>query len=136
MTGDGHMPGKIVGASLPTILLVASDPTLLKLLKMALQLEFACDILAFESGRCALETARHVRADLVVMHFYLLHLDALELVDRLHSMKGSECVPTLLTHVPLAYGNAAQRPYLTVLTLPFGLEAFYAAVHTCLLDRT
>lgn len=136
MTGYGHMPGKIVGARLPTILLVASDPTQLKLLKMALHLEVTCDILAFESGRSALETARHVRPDLVVMHFHLLDLDALELADRLHSMKGWERVPLLLTHVPFASGYMAQRPYLTVLTLPFGLEAFYAAVHTCLLDRT
>jgi DNA-binding NtrC family response regulator len=132
MTVNECASGKTVGAGLPTILAVASDLTQLKLLKMALQLEVDCEVLAFERARSALETARHVRPDLVVIHFHLIDLDALELADQLHSMKGVESVPMLLTHVPFAPGNTVLRPYLTILTQPFKLEAFYAAVQMCL----
>ena len=135
MSENKRAPAKTAEAGLPTILVVASDQTQLKLLKMALQLEFACEVLAFESWRSVLETAKHVIPALVIIHFYLFDLHALELADRLHTMQGCESVPILLTHMPFAFWNMALRSYLTVLTLPFQFEAFYAAVHTCL-DRT
>jgi DNA-binding NtrC family response regulator len=134
MSENERAPAKTAEAGLPTILVVASDLTLLKLVKMALQLEFACEVLSFERGRSALETARHVIPALVIIHFYLFDLYALELADRLHTMQGFESVPILLTHLPWAFWNVALRSYLTVLTLPFQLETFYAAVQTCL-DR-
>lgn len=134
MSENEGVPAKTAEAGLPTILVVASDQTLLKLVKMALQLEFPCEVLSFERGRNALETARHVIPALVIIHFYLLDLHALELADRLHTMPGCESVPILLTHLPWAFWNVALRSYLTVLTLPFQLETFYAAVQTCL-DR-
>ena len=133
--GNGRTPGQTDGADPLTILLVVPDVTLLKLMEMALKLEFACEILAFTAAKSALETAKSVRPDLVIIHAHLLDLDALELADRLHDMKGFESVPMLLTHLTFAFWNTALRSYLFILNMPFVLEEFYAAVYKCL-NRT
>ena len=135
MMGNGRTPGQIDGADPLTILLVVPDVTLLKLMEMALKLEFACEILAFTAAKSALETAKSVRPDLVIIHAHLLDLDALELADRLHHMKGCESVPMLLTHLTFAFWDTALRSYLFILNMPFVLEEFYAAVYKCL-NRT
>ena len=135
MMGNGRTPGQTDGADPLTILVVASDVTLLKLMEMALKLEFACEVLAFTAAKSALETAKSVRPDLVIIHAHLLDLDALELADRLHHMKGFESVPMLLTHLTFAFWDTALRSYLFILNMPFVLEEFYAAVYKCL-NRT
>jgi DNA-binding NtrC family response regulator len=135
MMSNDCTPGHTDGADHLTILLVASDVTLLKLMEMALKLEFACTILAFTAAKSALEAAKTVMPDLVVIHFDLLDLDALELADRLHDIKGFESVPMLLTYMPFAFWNMALRSYLFILNMPFVWEEFYAAVYTCL-NRT
>ena len=134
MAGNERISGKREGEDLPTILVIAPHATLLKLLEMALKLEFACEVLAFVGARGALETAKTVRPDLVIIHAHLLDLDALELADRLHDMQGFASVPMLLTHTPADSWHKGQRSHLIVLTMPFVLEDFYAAAHICL-DR-
>ena len=132
MAENEHPCGKSEGEDVPTILVIAPQVTLLKLLAMSLQLEFACKVLAFVSGKSALETAKTVTPDLVIIHAHLLDPDAFELADRLHDMQGLASVPLLLTHVPVDCWRKAQRSYLMVLPLPFVLEEFYAVAHTCL----
>ena len=134
MAWNERIHGKREGEDLPIILVIAPQVTLLKLLEMALKLEFACDVLAFVSARGALETAKTVRPALVIIHAHLHDLDALELADRLHNMQGFESVPMLLTHAPVDFWHKSQRSHLIVLTMPFVLEDFYAAAHICL-DR-
>lgn len=135
MAQNERMSGKREGEDLPIILVIAPQVTLLKLLEMALKLEFACDVLAFVSARGALETAKTVRPALVIIHAHLHDLDALELADRLHCMQGFASVPMLLTHTPADSWHKSQRSNPIVITMPFVLEDFYAAAHVCL-DRT
>jgi PleD family two-component response regulator len=130
--GNGRTPGSTAGADPLTILLVASDLTLLKLLEMALKLEFACTILSFTAAKNLLETAKTVTPDLVIIHFHLPDLNALELADRLHDIKGFENVPMILTCMPFAFWDIALRSYLFILSMPFVMEEFYAAVYKCL----
>ena len=132
MAWNERIPGKREGEDLPIILVIAPQVTLLKLLVMSLQLEFACEVLAFVGARAALETAKTVRPALVIIHAHLHDLDALELADRLHDMQGFASVPMLLTHTPADFWHKGQRSHLIVLTMPFVLEDFYAAAHICL----
>jgi response regulator RpfG family c-di-GMP phosphodiesterase len=134
MAGYEHLSGKREREDLPTVLVIAPHVTLLKLLEMMLKLEFTCEVLAFVSARVALETAKTVRADLVIIHAHLLDLDALELADRLRHMKGFESIPMLLTHAPIDFWHQSQSSHLIVLPMPFALEDFYAAAHISL-DR-
>jgi DNA-binding NtrC family response regulator len=109
-------------------MVVATDPAILKLLSMALKLEYECEILTFTSEGRLLETAKYSKPDLVIIYSQLLGLSALELADRLHSIKGFENVPTILTHAPVASWSQNQHSHLIVLSMPFTLEELYAAV--------
>ena len=111
-------------------MVVATDLTILKLLGMALKIEYECEVLTFISERSLLETAKHSKPDLVIVYSQLLGLSALELADRLHGIKGLETVPILLTHAPVA--SWSQGPHLSILSVPFRVEEFYTAVNKSL----
>jgi DNA-binding NtrC family response regulator len=128
VASNEHVPGELPRASHPTIMVVATDPTILKLLAMALKLEYECEVLTFTSERSLLETAKHSKPDLMIIYSQLLGLSALELADRLHSIKGFENVPTILTHAPVASWGQRQHSHLIVLSMPFMLEELYAGV--------
>ena len=126
------MPVRTDQRTVPTILVVASDGKMLKLLNMALSIEFTCNVFSLTSGRGAAETAKHVRPDLVIVDVYLLDSNALELADRLHAIKELESVPTLLVNTPEAWGNISQRTHTFFMSVPFVLANFYAAVNSSL----
>ena len=50
MTEQEHMPGSTEQAARPQVLVVAGDPQLRKWLRMALSLEFACEIHTADSA--------------------------------------------------------------------------------------
>jgi response regulator RpfG family c-di-GMP phosphodiesterase len=124
-------PGKTDGASTRTVLLVAVDVSVLKMLEMALKVEYECEVLPFRNGSSALEAIKGVRPDLMVIHSLLLSQSAHDLADQLHRIEGLERVPTILTHVPTASQSESQGRHLIVLGLPFNLQDFYAAVNSC-----
>jgi PleD family two-component response regulator len=132
MTEKESVPGKPEDASLPMILLVATDASVLKMLQMALKIEYLCKVLPFSNGRSALEAVKSVRPDLIVIHSLLLGLNALELAAQLHSIEGRANVPVLLTHAPVASYSDGQEPHLIVLGQPFVLDDLYSAINTCL----
>lgn len=80
------------------MMVVANDLTLLKLVAMALSLEWSCDVLPFASGRSAQETAKTIIPDLVILDEQLVDPPARELTDRLHSLPGLQRVPTLIVN--------------------------------------
>jgi PleD family two-component response regulator len=135
MAGDEIMPPRTDQAAIPTILVVAHDPMLLKLLEKALKLELACQVLAMTRGSSAVEIAKSVRPDLVIIDAHLLDCNALELPDQLHAIKEMESVPTLLLNAPGASGSEIPGDHTSLLGMPFVLVEFYAAVHHSL-DRT
>ena len=123
---------KIDDASLAMIVVVATDASMLKMLEMALKVEYPCEVFPFISGRSALKAVNHIKPDLVIIHSQLLEMNALTLVDHLHSLEGLESVPTILTHTPLVSESESQGPYLIALGMPFALEDLYASVNICL----
>ena len=118
--------------ALPTILVVASDLKMLKLLEMALSTEFECEVLSISSARSAAETAKRVRPDLVIIDAQLLDGDAPNLAERLHAIQELASVPALLINTPTAWQSTPQNIHTTFLQAPFVLIDFYAAVNKCL----
>jgi response regulator RpfG family c-di-GMP phosphodiesterase len=125
------VPGETDSVSTRTVLLVAADMSVLKMLEMALKVEYECEVLPFSNGRSALEATKDARPDLMVIHSLLLSLSALDLANQLHSIEGLERVPTILTHAPNASRSESRGQHLIVLGLPFVLQDFYAAVNRC-----
>jgi DNA-binding response OmpR family regulator len=116
----------------PTMLVVARDPKMLKLLKMALITEFECDVLSVTSGRNVVETATLFAPDLVIIDAHLLDGTALGLSEPLHAVPELERVPIILLNVLHIPESVSQRDHVIVLYGPFVLVDVYAAVHRCL----
>jgi PleD family two-component response regulator len=134
MAEHERMPLKRDQAAIPTILVVANDPTLIKLLEKALKLELECEVLFVTAGRSALQTAKSVTPDLLIIDSHLLDFNALELSAQLHSVKKLESVPTILINSLAASWSERQRNHTIFLRMPFVLVDFYAAVNKSL-DR-
>jgi len=132
MAGHEGLPPGINQVEIPTILLVAHDPVLLKLLDKALKLELECEVLTMTRGSSAVETAKSVKPVLVIIDAHLLDCNALELPDQLHAIKELESVPTILLNAPVASWNNFPGDHTISLSMPFVLVDFYAAVHHAL----
>ena len=109
-----------------TIVVVTPDPTLLKLVDMALQLELNCKVLGFTSARNAKVTIQSIPPDLVIFYEQFFDGHAHNLVNQLQSIQ----VPTLFLNAQ----ETAQNPHDHTISLdpPWKVEAFYAAVHRLL----
>ncbi len=132
MTGNEIMPVRTDQAAIPTILMVAYDPMLLRLMEKALKLELACQVLSMTRGSSAVEIAKIVKPDLVIIDAHLLDGNALELPVHLHAVKELESVPTILLNAPVASWSEFPRDHTISLSMPFVLVDFYAAVHNSL----
>jgi PleD family two-component response regulator len=129
------MPMRTNQAAIPTILVVAYDPMLLKLLEKSLKLELECQVLSMTRGSSAVEITKSVKPDLVIIDAHLLDCNALELPERLHAIQGLERVATLLINAPVGSESEFSGDHTSSLGMPFVLVEFYAAVHHSL-DRT
>ena len=132
MADKNHMPFRADQRAFPTILVVASDLKMLKLLEMALSAELECEVLSITRGRSAVGTAQRVAPDLVIIDAHLLDGNALELSDQLHSIKELESVPSLLVNIPGAWWSFPQSDHTIFLRAPFVLVDFYTAVNKSL----
>jgi response regulator RpfG family c-di-GMP phosphodiesterase len=112
----------------PTIMVVANDLKLLKLLDMALKIELACEVLSFVSSRSVEETALHIIPNLLILDGQLSDCDAYELSSRLHHMRGLEYVPTLLINVVTLCQSEVQMYPILVIGKSWKIEALYTAV--------
>ncbi len=130
MAGNEHSSRQTEQASIPTVMVVANDLKLLKLLDMALKLELSCEVLAFASGKSAQESAKRVKPDLFIIDEQLLDLQAHELADELHTFPGLEQVPTLILNA--ATVSLSESYPLILLRMRWKIEELYAAVYQLL----
>ena len=121
MVENEFMPLRADKAANSTILVVASDPKFLKVLEMALKLEFECEVLPVTRGKSAVKTSEHVKPDLFIIDYHLLDFNALELSRQLHSIKKLESVPTVLLNSPVTSWSEHQGYDTIFLSMPFAL---------------
>jgi response regulator RpfG family c-di-GMP phosphodiesterase len=127
MAGNDTTPSYPEQSMRLTIMVVANDLTLLKLLDMALTLELACDVLPFASGRSAQETAKGIAPDLVILDELLVDPPAWKLTEQLHSIPGLERVPLLIINAATAMLSESQSYPLIVLRMRWNMQELYAA---------
>jgi response regulator RpfG family c-di-GMP phosphodiesterase len=132
MTGNQHTPEPAEQAIPPTMLVVASDPKLLKLLHMALSLEFGCSVRTVKSARSAQEAAQRSRPALLILDEEFLNDRTADPDARLHRIAGLEQLPTLfLNATDLSQLN--RQGYPTRFLAPsWKVEALYAVVRELL----
>jgi DNA-binding NtrC family response regulator len=132
MAGNEYMPMRTVQIASPTILVVAYDPKFLKVLDMALKLEYECVVLSVTGGRSAVETAVRVKPDLFILDYHLLDLGAQVLSYRLHRITELESIPTILLNSPVPSWSEHQEYHTIFLSMPFALAELYTAVNESL----
>ncbi len=118
--------------ALPTMLVVASNPTVLKLLTMALSLELACEVITVDNPRKAEESARRLKPSLLILDEEIINAKAHELSDHLHRIAGLEQLPTLFINAEVLPQIESMCYPTSFLTWSWKLEAFYAAVRALL----
>ena len=118
--------------ALPTMLVVASDPKVLKLLTMALSLELACEVFTIDNPRKAEESARRLRPSLLILDEEIINAKAHELSERLHRIAGLEQLPTLFINAEVLQQSERKCYPTRFLTWSWKLEALYAAVRALL----
>lgn len=119
----------------PTMLVVASDPMLVKLLTMALTLELACEVVTVDHARKAEEAAKHFSPALLILDEGFFQDRALDLSDHLHRIDGLEQLPTLFLNGVVLHDSENKCYPTYFLGWSWKVEAFYNAVRT-LLDST
>ena len=132
MTEKEHTPGLTEQAAGPTILVVASDPKLRKLLGMALSLELSCPVHMVDNARKADEVATRLTPALMIVDEQLFTANAHDLSARLHRIAGLEQMPTLFLNVPDLSQNGHQGYPTRFLEPSWKLEDLYAAVQALL----
>lgn len=132
MTAKERIPGETENASHPTILVVADDASVLKMLKMALEVECECKVLALSSGKGVLEATKRIMPTLIVIYSHLFDLNELKFTDQLHAIEGLASLPIILIHTSIVSSNENHKPYLIKLETPFRLEELYTAVNHCI----
>ncbi|MBA2679984.1 MAG: hypothetical protein H0U76_16510 [Ktedonobacteraceae bacterium] len=113
----------------PTIIVVANDLKLLKLLSLALKIEFACEVLSFISARSVEETIMYVRPDLLILDEHMVDCNARTFAARMHSIPGIEGVPTLFINGNISYQSESQEYVIRSLGSSWNIEVLYAAVY-------
>jgi len=127
-------PQEMPAAFHATIIVVATDRSLITLLKMALTVHYSCNVIALNTANGVVTTMKLLKLlkpNCVVLNLQPFDQQALTLVDHLHALKGFERIPILLTHSLVDFNSVHHKPHLILLREPFTLEAFYTAVNTC-----
>jgi CheY-like chemotaxis protein len=120
-------------AATSTILVVINDLKFNEFLVEVLKIKFACEVLSVTTGRSAVEMVKSVKPDLVIIDYQLPDLDALELSDRLHGLKGLASVPTIIINLHMTSWSERQSGHIIYLRRPFQLHDIYAVVKQALI---
>src|SRR5579859_5572117 len=132
MVGNAQVTRHTDQTSLHTIMVVANDLKLLKLLDLALSLELTCEVLTVDSGKSAVMAVRRIKPDLLILDDYVLDSKAHDLSTQLHSITGLEQVPTLLINADFTSQSESQSYPTHFLSTSWKIETLYAVVHELL----
>jgi response regulator RpfG family c-di-GMP phosphodiesterase len=132
MARNEHAPEAAQPASPLTVLLVADDPHVLTLLRMALALEFGCSVLTAQSAWSVQEVAQRSRPALLILDETLLKEQIHAVAARLHRIAGLEQLPTLVINAVGPFNDEREGYPVRFLEPSWKVAALYAAVRTLL----
>jgi DNA-binding response OmpR family regulator len=114
MTGEHDQLFEYIPAPIKTILLVEDDTTIAELLVQMITQETHYQVFAVPDGPQALDLAKNIKPQLLILDYWLPTIRGIELYDRLHNTEGLERVPTIMLSVqaPLREINQRQIMYM------------------------
>ena len=122
-----------IQAPIKTILLVEDDTTIAELLVQMISQETHYQVFAVPDGPPALDLAKNIKPELLILDYRLPTIHGIELHDRLHDIEGLEQVPTIMlsVHAPLREMNQRQIIYIRK---PFDMFKLLETIDTVLHD--
>ena len=111
-----------------SIMVISADPTQLKLLSMALQLEWRCEVRSMESVQQAEQRIEELPCDLVILEALLLDQAPLQIAQRLRQVSRRSKLPLLVLNADVA----SQSEQLLCLTRSWKMSALYDAIRQLL----
>ena len=105
-----------------TILIVEDDVNIGKFLVEVIQLETPYQFVLTTDGLEALQIAEKIKPRLLILNYYLPHMNGIELYDRLHAIKELEDVPAIMVSAILPEQEVKQRSIIGF-KKPFDLGA-------------
>jgi len=114
MPDDQDQHFENIQASIKTILLVKDDTTIAELLVQMISQETHYQVFAVPDGPPALDLAKNIKPELLILDYRLPTIHGIELHDRLHDIEGLEQVPTIMlsVHAPQREMNQRQIKYI------------------------
>lgn len=125
---DPTPPHQEKGATPFTVMVISPDPTQLKLLSMALQLEWNCEVFNCESIQHAEQRLKTLALDLVILDALVLENATLQIAERLRQKSGRSALPLLVLNAAVA----SQSEHLLSLTRSWNMAALYEAIRQLL----
>jgi DNA-binding response OmpR family regulator len=110
------------------VMVISPDPIQYKLLSMALQLEWSCEIFSCEHAQRAEERIQTQAPDLVLLDVLLMEHAALPIVERLRQCSGRSELPVLVLNAEVA----SQSEHLLCLTRSWKMPDLYDAIRQLL----
>ena len=116
--------------SAKTILVVEDDEAICEVIALLLATATGYHYYLEKDASQAVDFARRIKPDLLIVNYRLAHMNGLELYDLLHATPGLEDVPALLmTAAKLeTLRPEIEQRQISALEKPFDLDAFLGAV--------
>lgn len=111
-----------------SVLIISPDPIQLKMLSMALQLEWNCEVFSCESIQQAERRITTLTPDLVILEALSLESAALPLAEKLRQPSGGSELPVLVLNAAIA----SQSEHLLCLTRSWKMPTLYDAIRQLL----
>lgn len=104
-----------------TVLLVEDDAAIAELLIQIIVQETPYHVLAVPDGQQALDMAKNIRPNLLLLDYWLPTIHGIELYDRLSSITGMEHIPTIMLSVNPPMQEIKKRE-ITCIKKPFNVD--------------
>jgi DNA-binding response OmpR family regulator len=115
--------------SIKTILIVESDAGISDFLALAIAQETPYQALLVNDSLCALEVTRAFVPDLLLLDYYLPHMNGIELYDRLQVREEFQNIPTILMSTNISrQQQELEKRTITGLGQPVELDDLLATI--------
>jgi DNA-binding response OmpR family regulator len=127
MAGEHDQPFENIQDPNKTILLVEDDTTIAELLVQMVTQETHYKVFAVPDGLQALDLAKNIKPQLLILDYWLPTIRGIELYNRLHNTEGLERVPTIMLSVQAPLREINQR-HITYMKKPFDMYKLLEAI--------
>ena len=112
-----------------TVLLVEDDAAIAELLAQIIVQETPYRVFVVPDGLQALDMAKNVRPNLLLLDYWLPTINGIELYDRLCAMKELEKIPTIMLSVNPPFQEIKKRK-ITSMKKPFDVDQLLQTVQS------